>query len=137
MTKETAPDKTVADTLWRVQAGAFKSKANCENQLAKIKASGFDTYMIQADGYYKIQIGAYRNKAGAEATLAKVKNAGFGAYITDKGGQGVAEIVKKSNQEIAKEVLAGKWGNGTARKTALEKAGYNYSEIQKLVNALK
>lgn len=137
MTKETEPDKTVADTLYRVQAGAFKSKSNAENHLAKIKASGFDTYMVQADGFYKIQIGAYSKKANADAMLTKVQKAGFGAYITDKGGQGVAEIVKKSNQEIAKEVLAGKWGNGTARKTALEKAGYNYSEIQKLVNALK
>ena len=38
--------------------------------------------------------------------------------------------------EVAKEVLAGKWGNGTARKTALENAGYNYSEVQAEVNRL-
>lgn len=37
---------------------------------------------------------------------------------------------------LAKEVLAGKWGNGTARKTALENAGYNYSEVQQKVNEL-
>lgn len=43
---------------------------------------------------------------------------------------------KKSNEEIAKEVVAGKWGNGTTRKQKLEAAGYNYSEIQKLVNKL-
>lgn len=124
------------DALYRVQAGAFKNKTNAEKLLASIKASGFDTYMVQADGYYKVQIGAYSKKSNADAMLAKVKKAGFGAYITDKGGQGVAEVIKKSNQEIAKEVLAGKWGNGTARKTALEKAGYNYNEIQKLVNAM-
>lgn len=41
---------------------------------------------------------------------------------------------KKSNQEIAKEVLAGKWGNGQARKDALTKAGYNYNAIQDIVN---
>jgi GH24 family phage-related lysozyme (muramidase) len=45
-------------------------------------------------------------------------------------------VKTKTNEEIAKEVLAGKWGNGTERKTALEKAGYNYTEIQKLVNKL-
>lgn len=44
--------------------------------------------------------------------------------------------VKKSNEEIAKEVVAGKWGNGNARKTALTKAGYNYKTIQTLVNKL-
>ena len=43
---------------------------------------------------------------------------------------------KKSNKEIAKEVLAGKWGNGEARKKRLTDAGYNPSEIQKIVNQL-
>lgn len=41
---------------------------------------------------------------------------------------------KKTNEEIAKEVILGKWGNGNTRKKALEKAGYNYDEIQKIVN---
>lgn len=43
---------------------------------------------------------------------------------------------KKTNEEIAKEVIAGKWGNGTDRKKKLEAAGYNYSEVQSKVNAL-
>jgi len=42
----------------------------------------------------------------------------------------------KSVAEVAKEVLAGKWGNGTARKAKLEAAGYNYAEVQAAVNAL-
>lgn len=41
---------------------------------------------------------------------------------------------KKSNEEIAKEVIAGKWGNGADRKTALTNAGYDFSAIQELVN---
>ena len=44
--------------------------------------------------------------------------------------------LKKSNTEIAKEVIAGKWGNGDARKENLTKAGYNYNEIQAEVNKL-
>lgn len=43
---------------------------------------------------------------------------------------------KKSNEEIAKEVLQGKWGNGAARKKRLTDAGYNYSAIQAIVNKL-
>lgn len=43
---------------------------------------------------------------------------------------------KKSNETIAKEVLAGKWGNGSERKKKLEAAGYNYSTIQSIVNKL-
>lgn len=42
----------------------------------------------------------------------------------------------KSVTEIAKEVINGQWGNGDARKSALEKAGYSYSEVQAKVNAL-
>lgn len=41
---------------------------------------------------------------------------------------------KKSNEEIANEVIAGKWGNGNDRKTRLQNAGYDYNSIQKLVN---
>lgn len=43
---------------------------------------------------------------------------------------------KKSNEEIAREVIAGKWGNGATRKQKLAEAGYNYSEVQKIVNKL-
>ena len=44
--------------------------------------------------------------------------------------------ISKSLEEIAKEVIAGKWGNGNERKTALTKAGYDYTTIQSLVNKL-
>lgn len=43
---------------------------------------------------------------------------------------------KKSVEEVAKEVINGKWGNGNARKTALTKAGYDYAEIQSKVQEL-
>ena len=42
----------------------------------------------------------------------------------------------KTNQQIAAEVLMGKWGNGEERKKRLWDAGYNYSAIQSIVNAL-
>ena len=44
--------------------------------------------------------------------------------------------VNKSVESVAKEVILGIWGNGAARKEALTKAGYNYSEVQALVNKL-
>ena len=43
---------------------------------------------------------------------------------------------KKSNAEIAKEVIAGKWGNGDERKKKLEAAGYNYKDVQNEVNKI-
>ena len=42
---------------------------------------------------------------------------------------------KKSNEELANEVIAGKWGNGNDRKNRLTEAGYNYNAVQSIVNA--
>ena len=42
----------------------------------------------------------------------------------------------KSNEEIAVEVIRGLWGVYPERKMLLEEAGYNYSEVQKIVNQL-
>ena len=42
----------------------------------------------------------------------------------------------KPLEEVAKEVIQGKWGNGADRKAALEKAGYDYNAVQAKVNAL-
>lgn len=41
---------------------------------------------------------------------------------------------KKSNEEIAKEVLAGNWGNNPERRNKLTAAGYDYNAIQAIVN---
>ena len=43
---------------------------------------------------------------------------------------------KKSVDELAEEVIAGKWGNNEARKEALEKAGYDYNAVQNRVNEI-
>ena len=42
--------------------------------------------------------------------------------------------ISKTLEEIVKEVIAGKWGNGEERKTSLTKSGYDYNTIQSLVN---
>lgn len=42
----------------------------------------------------------------------------------------------KTNQEIAQEILAGKWGNGAERRERLTAAGYNYNDVQSIVNAM-
>ena len=60
-------------------------------------------------------------------------------FITPKFSSGTSTVIpstKKSVDEVAKEVLAGAWGNGDARKNALTAAGYNYSEVQAAVNRL-
>ena len=49
---------------------------------------------------------------------------------------GTTTVAKKTIAEVAKEVIDGKWGNGTDRKKRLEAAGYNYAEVQAKVNAM-
>ena len=133
---EPAPD-TAEKVLYRVQVGAYKVKKNADAQLAKVKAAGFDTYMVKVDDLYKIQTGAFSKKANAEAQLAKVKAAGFSAFITTKSGEPVTtEPAKKTTEEVAKEVIKGLWGNGAERKQKLTAAGYDYAEVQKKVNDL-
>jgi hypothetical protein len=43
---------------------------------------------------------------------------------------------KKDVDTIAREVIAGKWGNGDDRKKRLAAAGYNPTEVQTRVNAI-
>ena len=124
-----APEKP-SGGLYRVQTGAFKSKTNADAMLAKVKAKGFDTYMVKVGDLYKIQVGAFKVKANAEAMMKKLQAAGFSAFITTEEG------ADKSVDELAREVLQGKWGNGAERKKRLEAAGYDYAVVQKKVNQL-
>ena len=114
--------------LYRVQTGVFRNKAGAEALLQQVKAKGFDTYMVKVNGLYKVQVGAFAQKSNAIAMAAKLKAAGFSTYVVSGGG--------KSVEEIAREVLQGKWGNGADRKARLEAAGYDYAEVQAKVNML-
>ena len=71
--------------------------------------------------------GFARPKYKAEATQTKpATNAATGAV----------KKTKKTVDEIAREVIAGKWGNGEGRKKRLKAAGYDYAKVQARVNAL-
>lgn len=130
---------TAPKVLYRVQVGAYKYKSNADAQLKKVKAAGFDTYMVQVGDLYKIQVGAYEVQSNAQAMLKKITAAGFSAYITTSTGTAVSTAetpAKKSVDELAKEVIQGKWGNGADRKQRLTAAGYDYATVQKRVNEL-
>ena len=59
---------------------------------------------------------------------------GFARPKYDSASTTNTPVGKKSVVEVANEVIQGAWGNGDARKLALAKAGYDYSEVQKHVN---
>lgn len=56
----------------------------------------------------------------------------YPAIITGGGFNGYSNAIT----EIAKEVIAGKWGNGSERKEKLTAAGYDYDAVQEKVNEL-
>ena len=63
-----------------------------------------------------------------------IKNGKMNGFGEESSAPAPVVDNKKSNEEIANEVIAGKWGNGDDRKNRLAAAGYNYSAIQAIVN---
>ena len=78
-------------------------------------------YVRIAAKYYGWVSASYLKKAGSSSSSSKPAS---------------STPAKKSIDTIAREVIAGKWGNGATRKQKLTAAGYNYSEVQKRVNQL-
>ena len=60
----------------------------------------------------------------------RLTNAG---YNYERVQQKVDELLI---EEVAAEVIQGKWGNGEERRQLLTRAGYNYSEVQSAVNRM-
>ena len=76
------------------------------------------------------------------AILTKVTKANYslgsflGAFRYKAWQKPTPATTKKSVDDIAREVIAGKWGNWTDRFNRLKKAGYNPAIIQARVNEL-
>ncbi len=63
----------------------------------------------------------------------KIKSAGLNGFSK---ATKPSVPTKRSVDELAKEVIAGKWGNGVERKSRLTAAGYDYKAVQTRVNEL-
>jgi N-acetylmuramoyl-L-alanine amidase len=123
-------DDTNLDKLAKAEAAVIAAYYG----LNKINVKTETLYMVHASS-------TYADKAKAQEVLSKLTEAGFTASIEEKIVEVEVPIEPtptpvKSIEEIAKEVYAGKWGNGQERKDRLAAAGYNYAEVQKLVNKL-
>lgn len=125
-----AEAKAVADYF-----GLTKSAGSSKQEETK-EETPVEMYRVRkswADA--KSQIGSFKVLANAKAKADK--NPGYEVYnnagkcVYTPGGSS-----KKSVTEIAKEVIAGKWGNGVERKKKLTEAGYNYTRVQGEVNKL-
>ena len=106
------------------------------NERSTLKKAGFTVYTaskyLSSDKYL----------VPGDILLYDAKDSGHTAINLDTGSK--AEVSKdeknqndskkKPIEEIASEVIAGKWGNGVDRKNRLTAAGYDYDEVQKKVN---
>lgn len=83
-----------------------------------------------------------KSQKGAFYYLSNAKkcadnNKGYSVF--DESGKAVytsKSSTTKSVDTLAREVIQGKWGNGTERKQKLTDAGYDYDAVQKRVNEL-
>lgn len=92
----------------------------------------FDNYFVVIEGNYKDSV---------KRRTVSIDGKYIRGFITPKYDKDDAVVQTQkpntgnsTNYKIAVEVISGEWGNGDARKYALEKAGYDYEEIRKLVN---
>lgn len=93
-------------------------------------------YMVYAN--YLKQDGYATSSKYVNTLISTVRKYNLEKYDTDEVviQKPVISSNRKSNEEIAKEVIKGLWGNGNNRKISLAQAGYDYREIQAIVNKL-
>lgn len=92
-------------------------------------------------GYMRIlgqnQGGKPGPNGGMAFNIVKINKSAFAGAFRLKAWHATPKPpAKKSNDTIAKEVIAGKWGNGDTRIRRLKAAGYNPITIQNLVNSM-
>lgn len=149
----TAPRKSNETVAAEVLAGAW---GNNPDRRARLVASGYDYNAIQAIVNQKVGSGAPAPQArlsvgdiasqviagswgNGDDRRARLQAAGYDyntvqAEVNRQLGQGSSAPARKSNDQIANEVIAGYWGNGDTRRTKLQQAGYDYGTIQAIVN---
>lgn len=92
-----------------------------------------------SSGFYRVrkswsdsisQKGAFKNLENAKRCADR-----FGLKVFDVNGKRVHPVGKAIDQ-LARDVINGKWGNGDERKVRLISSGYDYYVVQKRVNEL-
>ena len=92
----------------------------------------------EAEIQKKLKAAGYSNYDEINAKVAELKKTAEEAKKAAAARVEAAKQAKSTDtiEKIAKEVIEGKWGNGQERKDKLAAAGYDYKEVQALVNKL-
>lgn len=143
-----AISKSIATNLGLKDRGARTKLVSGQDYFGcvrEIKCMSFlvETVFIDTKGDRdKVIYASGQEKCAKAIATAVAKYYGLGRKETPKPAPTPAPSPKptpspkKSNTEIAKEVIQGKWGNGAERKKRLEAAGYDYTAVQKRVNEI-
>ena len=102
------------------------------NMRSAYKAAGFE--VLTASKYLNSPDYLLEGDILLNDTYHTATNLTDGKYAKSTPSTPAQPAAKKTNEQIAAEVIAGKWGNGDARKKALQQAGYDYNAIQKIVD---
>ena len=112
----------------------YKAKRTTYIRPGRKKASGLVTKLPKGTTIYLKNV--KKNKAGGywgEVARGQYK----GKFTCVKNRAGVVKWKRfKTVAAIAKEVIAGKWGDGDLRTQKLTKAGYDAAKVQAKVNEL-
>ena len=89
-----------------------------------------NSYIDVIEGNKNDSVGCRRVKKSSSEIKGYI-DIGISTSTTNKN-----DITDEEKLRVARKVINGKYGNGTTRKRKLEELGYNYNEIQSLVNKL-
>ncbi len=74
---ETEPGTSV----YKVQCGAYKEKANADNMKKKLDAIGQENFIVNEQGFYKVQCGAFAVKENAYKLAEDLRAKGFDVFV--------------------------------------------------------
>ena len=121
-----------------VDVSSQQKKANME--LALQMAQYGDYSLLEALGVNTSYVRKMQQAdvLAAEQTLGTTLSGTYGMQTAGSAGTGAASVSSASGslEEIARAVLRGDYGNGSARRQALTAAGYDPDAVQAVVNSL-
>ena len=116
-----------------IQSGISVGDFNTSSEVAVLEKTGAFHNAVAVTPNTKLQMGDILVTRSKGHTVIVTES----DYKTEaKPKPHIGGKAKKSVEEVAKEVIEGKWGNNPERKSKLVKAGYNPMEVQAVVNKL-
>lgn len=113
----------------------FNWKRDCKAEHVGL-ACGKDSALLTAEGNTSFDDRGSQDNGGAVALRHRKSNIVAVVRPRYEKGSNPTPVKKKTVEEIAKEVIDGKWSCGNARRQKLAAAGYNYQEVQSMVNKI-